>query len=110
MDKTLIYDFYQEFFNNHDIESAKKYVREDYIQHNPGLPSGRTALMETFREKFEKEKDFYLEIEHILIDGNMIAVHAKNIARDGTVKCKVVDFYREENGKLVEHWDVIQKL
>ena len=43
--KKLIEDFYREFFNGHDVNSALKYVREDYIQHNPGVDQGRTALM-----------------------------------------------------------------
>ena len=42
--KTVIQNFYEEFFNGHIVESADKYVREDYIQHNPGVEQGREAL------------------------------------------------------------------
>ena len=53
--KELIQAFYKEFFNDHDIDSAIKYVREDYIQHNPGVSQGRQGLMDGFREKFKTE-------------------------------------------------------
>lgn len=39
--KEVIRKFYQEFFNDHIVESADKYVREDYVQHNPGVEQGR---------------------------------------------------------------------
>lgn len=110
MNKEDLFNFYKMFFNEHNVNVAQKYVREEYIQHNPGLPSGRISLIETFRKKFEQEKDFYLDIKHILQDEDMFVVHANNIGKDGKIKCKVVDIYRVENGKLVEHWDVIQKL
>ena len=42
--KDVIQKFYQEFFNEHIIESADKYVREDYIQHNPGVESGQRSI------------------------------------------------------------------
>ena len=42
--KEVIRAFYKEFFNDHIIEAADKYVREDYIQHNPGVDQGRQAL------------------------------------------------------------------
>ena len=46
--KEVIANFYQEFFNDHVISAAEKYVREDYIQHNPGVGQGRQALMDAF--------------------------------------------------------------
>ena len=43
--KEVIRKFYQEFFNDHIVESADKYVREDYIQHNPGAGCQRRVNM-----------------------------------------------------------------
>ena len=43
--KEVVEKMYEEFFNAHDIDAALKYVREDYIQHNPGVGQGRAALM-----------------------------------------------------------------
>lgn len=106
--KSMIYRFYEEFFNNHDVEAAKKYVKEDYIQHNPGLGQGREALMEAFREKFLHFPDFHLDIVMIIMEEDMAAVYLKNTDSAGRTKCRVVDMYRIEDGKLAEHWDVLQ--
>lgn len=106
--KAIIEGFYREFFNGHDVESAKKYVREDYIQHNPGVDQGRAALMEAFGEKFKVFPDFKLDIKMMISEGDMIAVYLKNVDKEGNTKCRVVDIYRIQDGMLAEHWDVLQ--
>ncbi|MBQ9413478.1 MAG: nuclear transport factor 2 family protein [Oscillospiraceae bacterium] len=104
----LIRAFYKEFFNGHDIDSALKYVREDYIQHNPGVGQGRAALMEGFRQKFITEPTFKLEIKMVISQDDMAAVYLKNVDPEGNTKCRVVDIYRIQDGRLAEHWDVLQ--
>lgn len=106
--KELIHCFYKEFFNDHDVNSALKYVNEDYIQHNPGVEQGRDSLMKAFAEKFEEIPDFRLDIKMIIAEEDMAAVYLKNVDPAGNTKCRVVDIYRIENGKLAEHWDVLQ--
>jgi len=106
--KELIQHFYQEFFNNHDITSAFKYVKEDYIQHNPGVAQGRDGLMEAFAQKFKQEPDFFLDIKMTIAENDMVVVYLKNVDQKGVTKCRVVDIYRIEAGKLAEHWDVLQ--
>ncbi len=108
--KKLIQDFYREFFNGHDADSAKKYVREDYIQHNPGVGQGRQALMDAFAQKFIDWPDFHLEIKMIVAEDDMAVVYLKNIDADGNTKARVVDIYRIQDGLLAEHWDVLQPL
>jgi predicted SnoaL-like aldol condensation-catalyzing enzyme len=106
--KELILEFYEKFFNQHDIESAKEYVCENYIQHNPGVMQGREGLMKAFAAKFLSEPTFYLKIEKIISEDDMVAVYLKNVDPEGKTKCRVVDIYRIVDGKLAEHWDVIQ--
>ncbi len=106
--KEIIRRFYQEFFNDHDVDAALRYVREDYIQHNPGVAQGRAGIMEGFREKFKAEPTFHLEIKLMIAEGDMVAVYLKNVAPEGNTKCRVVDIYRLQDGMLAEHWDVLQ--
>lgn len=108
--KEVVRAFYQEFFNDHIIESAEKYVREDYKQHNPGVGQGRQALMDAFRQKFITEPTFHLEIKMLIEDEDMVAVYLKNVDPEGNTRVRVVDIYRLEGGKLAEHWDVLQKV
>ena len=106
--KEVITNFYKEFFNEHIVESATKYVREDYIQHNPGVEQGRAGLMEAFAEKFKEHPEFALQIKFMIEEDNMVAVYLKNVDEQGNTRCRVVDIYRLEDGKLAEHWDVLQ--
>ncbi len=106
--KELITNFYQEFFNDHVVASADKYVREDYIQHNPGVPQGREGLKNAFAEKFQMHPDFKLTVTMMISEEDMIAVYLKNVDTEGNTKCRVVDIYRIEDGMLAEHWDVLQ--
>ncbi len=106
--KEVIAAFYKEFFNDHVVEAAEKYVREDYIQHNPGVDQGRQALMDAFADKFKEHPDFHLNIKFMIEENDMVAVYLKNVDPEGNTKCRVVDIYRLEGGKLAEHWDVLQ--
>lgn len=106
--KEVIRSFYQEFFNDHMIESADKYVREDYIQHNPGVDQGRESLKSAFAGKFVGDPTFKLDIKMLIAEKDMVAVYLKNVAPDGATKCRIVDIYRLEDGMLAEHWDVLQ--
>ncbi len=106
--KEIVRRFYQEFFNGHDVDAALRYVREDYIQHNPGVAQGRAGLMEGFREKFRTEPDFHLELQMLIAEGDKVAVYLKNVGPAGNTRARVVDIYRLSDGLLAEHWDVLQ--
>ena len=106
--KEVIRQFYLDFFNAHIVESADRYVREDYIQHNRGVDQGREALKSAFAEKFREHPEFRLDIQMLIAENDMVAVYLKNIGADGETKCRVVDIYRLEDGMLAEHWDVLQ--
>ena len=105
--KEIITAMYKEFFNEHNVDAALKYVREDYKQHNPGVEQGRKGLMDGFRQKFIDEPTFRLEIQMIISEGDMAAVYLKNVDPEGKTKCRVVDIYRIQDGQLAEHWDVL---
>lgn len=106
--KEVIKKFYQEFFNDHIVESADKYVREDYVQHNPGVEQGREGLKTAFAQKFIEHPEFALDIKMLIAEENMVAVYLKNVDPQGNTRCRVVDIYRLEDGMLAEHWDVLQ--
>ena len=81
--KEVIRRFYQEFFNDHIVDSADRYVREDYVQHNPGVEQGRDGLKRAFAEKFREHPEFALDIQMLIAENDMVAVYLKNVAPDG---------------------------
>lgn len=106
--KAVVAEFIRRFFNEHDLTAPLDLVREDYIQHNPGVAQGRQALIDAFAEKFRREPDFHLEILKIIAEGDTVAVYQKNVGADGHTKARVVDIYRVKDNQLAEHWDVLQ--
>ncbi len=106
--KEVIRAFYKEFFNDHVVEAADKYVREDYIQHNPGVTQGREGLKKAFAEKFVAEPTFALTIKMLVAEDDMVVCYLKNVDPEGNTRCRVVDIYRLVDGRLAEHWDVLQ--
>jgi len=82
------------------------FVAEDYRQHNPGLPDGRAAARDLLAEKFS-EPGFSIDVVRMLVDGDLCALHLRP-SHDGVPSAAVVDIYRAEGDRIVEHWDVLQ--
>lgn len=108
--KEMILRFYKDVFNALDADAAANYLKEDYIQHNPTVKNGREGFIETFREDFKRGFP-YLDVQHVICEGDMICVHHFGLDRSSKKPiCRVADIYRVEDGLLAEHWDCIQPL
>ncbi|AZS37482.1 hypothetical protein CVS47_02119 [Microbacterium lemovicicum] len=82
-------------------------VSDDYIQHNPTIGDGPQPAIDMLTPKFDGSPDARFEIQRILVDGDFAMVHVK-ASRPGAPDAAVADIYRFENGRIVEHWDVLQ--
>jgi predicted SnoaL-like aldol condensation-catalyzing enzyme len=82
-------------------------VSDDYRQHNPTIADGPAAAVEALTPKFDDSPDARFEIQRILVDGDLAMVHVK-ASSPGRPVAAVADIYRFADGKLVEHWDVLQ--
>jgi predicted SnoaL-like aldol condensation-catalyzing enzyme len=104
--KQAVRSFYELAFNGQQPEQAvEKYVGSEYIQHNPQAPDGPDAFI-GFVRAFP---DASVEIRRLVAQNDIVVTHSllRFTADDerGTV---AADFFRLENGKIVEHWDVLQ--
>lgn len=93
-------------FNKKDFDTAMSYLSDPYIQHNPKAPDGIAAArmgMEMLAKAFPDRR---VEFKRVLVDGDLVAVHSHSINAPGDLGQAVVDIFRFENGKIVEHWDV----
>ncbi len=108
--KRTVLDFYEAGLNKKDFEAAAKYFGPKYIQHNPGAPDGIEGF-KTFvnflREKFPNSKS---EIKKVFAEGDFVILHVHAVREPGTRGRAIVDIFRLENGKIVEHWDVAQDI
>lgn len=106
--RTLVVDFYNAFFNDHDISAAERFVAEDYIQHNPSVPDGRAPIITFFSDNFQKNPERSSRIVRSAADGDLVWLHVESKQNASDRGVAVVDIFRVEDGKIVEHWDVIQ--
>jgi predicted SnoaL-like aldol condensation-catalyzing enzyme len=108
LNRAIITDFAEIFYHQRDVRAAfEKHVSEaGYIQHNPTIADGRNAAVEALKDKFGHPNARF-EIKKILVDGDFAVVHVRAFPTGGK-EAAVADFYRLEDGKIVEHWDVLQ--
>lgn len=111
--KTLVYNFWREIFEGGHLDKADQYLSEDYIQHNPNVPTGRAAFVEFFG-KFSKPKPIQDEIVaplvSIVAERDMVILSFAREHKDPNDANKTYtttwfDMFRIENGKIAEHWD-----
>lgn len=82
-------------------------VDENYRQHNPTIADGPAAAIRALTPKFDGSPDARFEVQRILVDGDLAMVHVK-ASRPDAPDAAVADIYRFEDGRIVEHWDVLQ--
>ncbi len=108
--KKMVVDFYNEVFNKHNIDIIPKYVGEDYKQHNPFVADGRKAFIVFFKQDFVKNPNSSAEIKRVVAKGDTVALYVHSRANSQDKGVAIVDVFRIKNGKIVEHWDVIQEI
>lgn len=106
--RALVLEFYDKFFNKHQVDEAAKVVADGYIQHNPTVPDGKEPFVSYYREFFKENPQSRAQVVRSAVDSNFVwlHVHSVNDAKDRGEA--VVDIFRVKDGMIVEHWDVIQ--
>jgi predicted SnoaL-like aldol condensation-catalyzing enzyme len=108
--KKTVLEFYEKALNQKDFEAAARYFGTRYTQHNPNAadgPEGFRAFLRFLREKFPNSKS---EIKRVCADGDYVILHVHAVREPGTRGNAIVDIFKLENGKIVEHWDVVQPI
>ena len=106
--KEVVMKFIDEVFNAHDLSKLDEFMKDDYMQHSVEAQDGKEGFRK-FCEGFF-QLDPYMDVKRIFeSDDNTVAVFFKCHFKGGHA-AKVVDMYRIEDGKLAEHWDVVQQL
>ena len=108
--KKIVAAFYDAAVNQKDFEKASQYLGARYIQHNPLAADGREGFkgfITFLKDKFPNNRS---EIKRIFADGDYVIVHVHAVREPGTRGNAIVDIFKLENGKVVEHWDVIQPI
>jgi predicted SnoaL-like aldol condensation-catalyzing enzyme len=108
--RKIVLDFYEKGLNQKDADAAIAHMGNRYVQHNPNAadgPEGFRKFIAFLREKFPNSRS---EIKRSFVDGDYVILHVHAVREPGTWGSAIVDIFKLENGKIVEHWDVVQPI
>lgn len=105
--RALVVDFYDRFFNKHEVGAASV-VADSYKQHNPEVPDGKAPFVSYFSSFFKQHPKTSSRIVRTATSGDLVYLHVHFRAEPSDRGSAVVDIFRVENGRIVEHWDVVQ--
>ncbi|MEV0426585.1 ester cyclase [Micromonospora sp. NPDC050495] len=109
--KRTVLAFYEAGINNKDFAAASKFIGERYVQHNPQIADGAEGFAR--RVGFIKETfpELRAEVKMIVAEGDFVMAHVHGVRVPGQRGTAIVDIFRlDDDGKLVEHWDVMQDI
>ena len=107
--RLLVTSFYTDVLINGKVEKITEYLGDVYLQHNPNIADGVDGLMAFFTYLKENNIPFSLhKLHRSIAEGNFVVLQS-----EGEIAGKpnaFYDLFRVDNGKIVEHWDVVQEI
>ncbi len=102
--------FFEAIVNKKDFNLASEYIGDVYIEHDPEGKDGSDGLhhyIEFLQTHFPESQ---VKIKRVIANGDYVIFHVHSILTPGTRGDAIVDIFRLDNGKVVEHWDVTQAI
>lgn len=109
--KKIVVDFYQTAFDGNPEKAVADHLGPVYIQHNPQAPDGPEAFIGFVNWLRGEFPNLRLEVKRVIAEGDIVATHSHldlDPGDPGNPGRALADYFRLEDGKVVEHWDVIQ--
>src|SRR2546428_9725915 len=103
--KAVVLEAFDTLFNKRDYAAAERYWSPNYIQHSAHIAPGRDGLFNLIKNL---PPTLQYEPGTIVAEGDFVIVHGRFSGFGQPVNWIAADILRIENGRLVEHWDVIQ--
>lgn len=110
LNKKAVVDFFTTAFAGNPERAVTDHVGDRYIQHNPQAPDGTDAFTGFVTWLRGEYPDLKLDIKRVIAEGDIVVTHSHLVLEPGTPGRALADFFRLEDGKVVEHWDVVQDI
>jgi predicted ester cyclase len=119
--KVLIRSYIEEMWNKHQPSAADRFVAINYVEHNPALPSGLAGRKQYVAKVLAAFSNYHGEIQDLVAEGDKVVARVQwtgindgpldgRPATGNKLVFSTSDFFRIENGKVAEHWDVVNLL
>lgn len=108
LNRKIVIDYFNETFERKrpDI-AASQFLSPSYRHHGEGSGSGREDFVQYFTNYFNDHPDFLAVTLKCLSDEHMVALHVRTQSASGHTAKEVAEFYRLEDGLIIEHWHVL---
>ena len=110
--KGVVREFYDLAFNQQQPEEAvRRYLGASYRQHNPMAADGAEPFIGFVKWLTGAHPKLRVEFKRLIAQGDLVVVHSHQIPAPGARGTAVMDIFRlDGNGRIVEHWDVLQEV
>ena len=106
--KATVRAYYETAFDGQPELAVANYMGPQYIQHNPEADNGPDAFIQFVHALRAANPEMRLDIKRIFGEGNFVITHSHLILKPNEPGLALADYFRLKDGKVVEHWDVIQ--
>lgn len=108
--KQTVLDFYEAAFNNKDFDAASRLIGDRHVQHNPLIADGIDGLKARLSYLKDASPALHVEVKRVVAEDDYVVAHVLGVRIPGQRGVAIIDIFKLEDAKLVEHWDVLQEI